>query len=122
MWEEQHLGARALSNTAADARSLSTGTATTVSSMSLAATWTTSATLGVGTTSDTGVGGAAVEGRVNEGADTGAEHGGGDSAILHHFGALSLSPPTVSSSLSCLSSQGLFVVVSTTMGVVGAAA
>jgi hypothetical protein len=116
------VGACALSNTAADARSLSTGTATTVSSVSLAATWTTSATSGVGTTSDTGMGGAAVGGRVNEGADTRAERGGGDSAILRHFGALSLSPPTVSSSLSRLSSQGLFVVVSTMTGVVGAAA
>jgi len=98
---------------AADAQSLSVGTTTTVSSASLAATWTTSATSGVVTTSDTGVGG------VNEGADTGVERGD-DGVILRRFGALSPSPPTVSSSLPRLSSQGLFVVVSTE--VVGAAA
>ena len=75
----------------------------------------------MGTTSDTGVGGAAIEGGVNEGADTGAERGG-DGVILRRFGALSPSPPTVSSSLPRLSSRGLSVVVSTTTGVVEAAA
>jgi hypothetical protein len=88
----------------------------------LAATWTTSATSGEGTTSDTGVGRAAVEGGVDEDADTGAERGGGDGIVLRRFGALPPSPPTVSSSLPRLSSRGLFVVVSTTTGVVGAAA
>jgi hypothetical protein len=88
----------------------------------VAATWTTSATSGVDTTSDTGVGGAAVEGEVNEGADTGAERGGGDAVILRRFGAHSPSPPTVSPSLPRLSSRSLFVVVSTTTEVVGAAA
>jgi hypothetical protein len=79
----------------------------------VAATW---------TASDTGVCGAAVEGGVNEGADTGAERGSGDGVILRRFGALSPSPHTVSPSLPRLSSRGLFAVVSTTTGVVGAAA
>ena len=86
----------------------------------MATTWTISATLSVGTTSDAGLGGAAVEGGVNEGPDTGEEHVGGDGVILRRFGALSLSPSMVSSSLPCLSSRGLFAVVSTTTG--GAAA
>ena len=71
------------------------------------------------TTPDTAVGGAAVEGRVNEGADTGAERRGGDGVILRRFGALSPSPPIISSSLPRLSSRGLFA---TTTGVVGATA
>jgi hypothetical protein len=75
----------------------------------------------VGTTSDTGVGGAAVEGGDNEGAGTGAERGGGDGVILRRFGAFWPSPPTDSSSLPRLSSWGLFVVISTTTGGVGAA-
>lgn len=74
----------------------------------------------MGTTSDTGVGGAVVEGGVNdEGVDIGAERGGGDGVILRRFGALSPSPPT---SLPRLSSRGLSVVVSTTTGVFGEAA
>lgn len=78
-------------------------------------------------TSDTGVGAAAGEGGVGRGTGIrgGKEWEGGDrggGVILRRFGALSHSPPSVSSSLPRLSSRGLSVVVSTITGETGAVA